>query len=80
MNKGLNRIKVVLAEQEKTNRWLANELQIGEATVSKWCTNKSQPSLETLANIHDNLAVSPAPLLGGSKVLQKPQFLKIQRS
>ena len=45
--KGLNRIKVVLAEQQRTNRWLAEQLGKGEATISKWCTNRTQPSLET---------------------------------
>ena len=49
--KGLNRIKVVLAEQRRTNRWLAEQLGKGEATISKWCTNRTQPSLETLVEI-----------------------------
>lgn len=44
MSKNMNRIKVVLAETKHTNRWLARELKKDEATISKWCTNTSQPS------------------------------------
>lgn len=57
MAKGLNRIKVALVEQKRTNRWLANELGKDEATVSNWCTNKSQPSLETIVRIAQLLKV-----------------------
>ncbi len=46
-----NRLKVALAVSEKTNKWLAKLLGKDEKTVSKWCTNKSQPSLETLGKI-----------------------------
>lgn len=46
--KDLNRIKVVLAERKRTNKWLATELDKDPATVSKWCTNSSQPDLATL--------------------------------
>lgn len=49
--KDLNRIKVVLAERKKTNKWLAAELGKDPATVSKWCTNSSQPELSTLKKI-----------------------------
>ena len=50
-NKALNRIKVVLAEKGKSNKWLAEELGKGQATISKWCTNAAQPSLENLIEI-----------------------------
>ena len=50
-NKPLNRIKIVLAEKDKTNKWLAEQLGKDPATVSKWVTNTSQPSLETLISI-----------------------------
>ena len=50
-NKALNRIKVVLAEKGKSNKWLAEELGKGQATISKWCTNTAQPSLENLIEI-----------------------------
>ena len=46
--KDINRIKVVLVEKKRTNKWLAKQLEKDPATVSKWCTNTSQPSLETL--------------------------------
>ncbi|MCQ2191674.1 MAG: helix-turn-helix transcriptional regulator [Paludibacteraceae bacterium] len=46
---GLNRIKVMLAEKKKTNKWLASAVGVNTATVSKWCTNSSQPSLYTLS-------------------------------
>ena len=48
MGKDLNRLKVVLAEKKRTNKWLAQKLGKDPATVSKWCTNTAQPSLETL--------------------------------
>ena len=44
-NNGLNRIKVMLVEKNKTARWLAKELGKDPTTVSKWCTNQSQPTL-----------------------------------
>lgn len=50
MAKDINRIKVVLVEKKRTNKWLAEALQKDPATVSKWCTNVSQPSIETLVN------------------------------
>ena len=48
MDKDLNIKKVVLVEQKRTSRWLANELGRDERTVSKWCTNKVQPTLEAM--------------------------------
>lgn len=48
MDKDINRIKVVLAEKKKTNLWLSRELGCAPTTVSKWCTNSSQPPLEML--------------------------------
>lgn len=47
----INRIKEVLAERKRTNKWLAGELGVDPTTVSKWCTNSSQPPLETLMKI-----------------------------
>lgn len=44
----LNRLKVILAEKKKTNKWLAEQLGCTPTTVSKWCTNSSQPSLESI--------------------------------
>lgn len=51
MDKDINRIKVVLAEKKRTNKWLAELLGKDPATVSKWCTNSCQPTLETLMKI-----------------------------
>lgn len=62
-NKNLNRIKVMLAEKNKTNKWLAEQLGINPATVSKWCTNSSQPSLDMLGKIADALDVDYTELV-----------------
>lgn len=51
MNKDINRLKVVLAEKKRTNKWLAEKLSKDPATVSKWCTNTLQPNVETLIDI-----------------------------
>jgi len=58
-----NRIKIVLIEQEKTNIWLAEELGVSRTTVSKWCTNDNQPSVETLFKISETLGVLVSELL-----------------
>ncbi|MCQ2150247.1 MAG: helix-turn-helix transcriptional regulator [Bacteroidales bacterium] len=63
MTKPLNRLKVVLAEQRKTNKWLAEQLGKDVTTVSKWCTNKSQPGLETLYEIAKCLNIDAKDLL-----------------
>ncbi len=61
--KDLNRIKVVLAERKRTNKWLAAELDKDPATVSKWCTNSSQPDLATLRKVAVALGVDIRDLL-----------------
>lgn len=53
----INRIKVVLAEKKRTNKWLAEQLGVNPTTVSKWCTNSSQPNLGTILKIADLLEV-----------------------
>lgn len=63
MAKYLNRLKVVLAEQHKTNLWLSQMLGKDPATVSKWCTNTAQPSLETLHVIADCLKIDVRTLI-----------------
>ncbi len=63
MAKNLNRIKGVLADRQKTNKWLAEQLGKDPATVSKWCTNSCQPSLETLMQIAKLLDVQTDDLL-----------------
>ena len=62
-NHDLNRIKVMLAEKKRTNKWLAEQLGVNPATVSKWCTNASQPSLESLVKIAELLGVNYTDLL-----------------
>ena len=51
MDKDINRIKVVLAEKKRTNKWLAEQLGCAPTTVSKWCTNACQPPMETYIKI-----------------------------
>ena len=63
MKESINRIKVVLADKNKTNKWLAEQLGKDPATVSKWCTNSSQPGVETLIEIARILEVEVWDLL-----------------
>ena len=63
MDRDINRLKVVLAEKKRTNKWLASQLGVAPSTVSKWCTNVCQPSLETLLQISENLEVKAQDLL-----------------
>ena len=63
MGRGINRQKVVLAEKKRTNKWLAEQLGVAPSTVSKWCTNVCQPSLETLLQIAECLGVKAQKLL-----------------
>ena len=63
MDKDINRIKVVLAEKKRNNKWLAEQLGKDPATVSKWCTNNCQPTLETLMKIAKLLNVEPGELM-----------------
>ena len=63
MKQEINRLKVVLAERKCTNRWLATQLGKNEATISKWCTNTTQPSLDDLVAIARCLEVDTKDLL-----------------
>ena len=63
----INRLKVVLAEQRRTNKWLADTLGKDYTTVSKWCTNTAQPSLETLVKIADCLNVDTRDLIAQNR-------------
>lgn len=67
VKKSLNRIRVVLAEKDRSNNWLAKELKVTPGTVSKWCGNKVQPSLETLAKIAEALEVDISELLNRTR-------------
>ena len=61
--KDLNRLKVVLAEKKRTNKWLAEQIGVDQATVSKWCTNSAQPNLENLMEVSRCLEVNVNELL-----------------
>ena len=67
MSKDINRLKVVLAEKKRTNKWLAEQLGKDPGTVSKWCTNTMQPNLETLEEIAKVLEVDTKDLLWSIK-------------
>jgi len=66
MAQDINRIKVILVEKHLTNKWLSEKLSKDQATVSKWCTNKVQPPLETLLQIANLLEVDVKDLLYSS--------------
>jgi transcriptional regulator with XRE-family HTH domain len=63
----LNRIKVVLVEKKRTNKWLAEQLGKDPATISKWCTNVSQPDLATLREVAKLLDVDVRELINKTK-------------
>ncbi|GFH87280.1 helix-turn-helix transcriptional regulator [Bacteroides acidifaciens] len=62
-NDRINRLKVVLAEKNKKGKWLAEQLGKNEATVSRWCSNTTQPSLEMLVKIAKILNVEAKDLI-----------------
>lgn len=62
-NKQLNRIKVVLADKQRTNKWLAEQLGKDKTTISKWCTNSSQPDLASLLKTAKLLGVEITDLV-----------------
>ena len=63
MDKDINRIKVVLAEKKRTNKWLAEHLGCAPTTVSKWCTNACQPPMDTYLKISKLLEVELGELV-----------------
>ena len=63
----LNRIKAVLAETGHTGKWLAEQLGKDPVTVSKWCTNISQPDIQTLTKISEFLDINIRELLVSNK-------------
>ncbi len=65
--RAINRLKVVLAERGKTNQWLAAQLKKNETTVSRWCTNDTQPSVENMLIISKLLGVDVKDLLHTTK-------------
>lgn len=69
--KEINRLKIVLVEQKRTGKWLAEALGKNDATISRWCTNETQPSLDTLLEIANVLNVDIRELLVSSKVVKE---------
>lgn len=67
----INRLKVVLVEKKRTSKWLAEQLGKDTTTVSKWCTNTTQPGLETLLRIAKLLEVDVKDLLNSSMKTEK---------
>lgn len=67
-NKAINRLKAVLAEQGKTNKWLAFELSKNETTISRWCTNEVQPSMYNLVIIASLLKVDVRELINSTQI------------
>lgn len=63
----INRLKIVLAENNKTNKWLAGKLGKSEVTISRWVTNEVQPSLETMTQIAQVLKIDIKELLNSTK-------------
>lgn len=77
MQKDMNRLKVVLAEQKKTNKWLAEQLHKDPATISKWCTNNAQPGLDTFFQIAAVLNVDVKDLINSS--MEETAYIKVLR-
>ena len=73
----VNRLKIVLAEEQKSNKWLAEQLGKDQATISKWVTNSSQPDLKNLLRIAKTLNVDVARLLNAD-VLNENQQVNLQ--
>ncbi len=63
----INRLKAVLAEKQRTGKWLADQLNKSETTVSRWCRNEIQPSMETLLDIAKLLDIDIKDLLNSTK-------------
>ena len=66
--KKLNRLRVIIAEKNLTNKWLSEQLGVGQATISKWVQNNAQPNIETLIKISKVLNVEVAELLRTDEV------------
>lgn len=66
-NKATNRIKVMLVEQNKSSKWLAEKLGMNESTISRWCTNNTQPPVDTFSDIAKLLNVDIRDLLSSTK-------------
>lgn len=65
--KQINRLKIVLVEKSRTNKWLAEQLNKNITTISRWCTNETQPSIETMVEIAEVLNVDVRELIVSTK-------------
>jgi len=65
--KDINRIRVVLAEKSIANKWLAEKMKKSPTTISRWCNNEMQPSLETLVEMAGQLDVDVRELINPTK-------------
>lgn len=80
MENDLNRLKVILAEKKRTNKWLAEQLGRDPATVSKWCTNTAQPGLETLREIANLLEIDIRDLINPTMASEpEVMYVKIKK-
>lgn len=66
-HKDLNRLKLVLVEKKKTGTWLAEQLGVSYVTVSKWCSNITQPTLPTINRIAELLEIDPRNIITGNE-------------
>ena len=66
--KKINRLKVVLVEQRKTGKWLAEQLGKDPSTISKWCSNTTQPPLDMLVNTASSLNVDIKELINEQNI------------
>lgn len=74
-SKKLNRLRVVIAEKNLSNKWLSEQLGVGQATISKWVTNSSQPNLEMLIKISKLLEIDVNDLIRFDEVVVEKKSL-----
>lgn len=78
--KNLNRLRVIIAEKNLTNKWLSEQLGVGQATVSKWVQNNAQPNLEMLIKISKILNVDINELIRPDEVQMDVELIQTSRT
>ena len=78
--KNLNRLRVIIAEKNLTNKWLSEQLGVGQATVSKWVQNNAQPNLEMLIKISKILSVDINELIRPDEVQMDIELIQTSRT
>lgn len=78
--KNLNRLRVIIAEKNSTNKWLSEQLGVGQATVSKWVQNNAQPNLEMLIKISKILSVDINELIRPDEVQMDIELIQTSRT